>query len=74
MEDVFSIFIFFFELSPFFNFLPRSKTLMGAWHEKKNCLKKKNYFKQITYLYNAYLAITEEGMKVHILPGVEHKQ
>jgi hypothetical protein len=37
-------------------------------------LEKENYFKQITYLYNAYLAITEEGKKVHILPRVEHKQ
>jgi hypothetical protein len=35
MRDVFSIFIFFFELSPFFNFLPRSKALMGTLPDMK---------------------------------------
>jgi hypothetical protein len=42
-RDVFSIFIFFFELSPFFNFLPRSKTLMGTLPDMKRKILQANH-------------------------------
>ena len=50
MRDVFSIFIFFFELSPFFNFLPRSKTLMGTLPDMKRKIAWKRKLLQANHL------------------------